>query len=96
MVSIAPICVPSGNRVMNTQHTILATADMPEKPSSTERLPFSFAGQHQVLFIHEGAGEQAILKRARQFSDSLLADGRRRILAGETSLEEVLRVTAIS
>ena len=46
--------------------------------------------------IHDGAGEQAILQHARQFSDSLLADGRRRILAGETSLEEVLRVTVIS
>ena len=46
--------------------------------------------------IHEAAGEQAMLAHARQFSASLIADGRRRVLAGETSLEEVLRVTAIS
>ena len=45
--------------------------------------------------IHEGAGEQAMLAHARQHSDSLIADGRRRILTGETSLEEVLRVTAV-
>jgi len=46
--------------------------------------------------IHEGAGEQAMLAHARQTSPSLTDDGRRRILAGETSLEEVLRVTAVS
>lgn len=43
--------------------------------------------------IHEGAGEQAMLRYARKNSSSLMADGRRRILEGETSLEEVLRVT---
>ena len=46
--------------------------------------------------IHEGQGEQAMLKHARQFSTALIADGRRRVLAGETSLEEVLRVTTMS
>ena len=46
--------------------------------------------------IHEGAGEQAMLKYARKESPSLMEDGRRRVLAGETSLEEVLRVTAVS
>ncbi len=44
--------------------------------------------------IHEGAGEQTMLKYARQTSLSLMADGRRRILEGTTSLEEVLRVTS--
>lgn len=46
--------------------------------------------------IHEGAGEQTMLKYARKESPSLMEDGRRRVLAGETSLEEVLRVTAVS
>jgi general secretion pathway protein E len=46
--------------------------------------------------IHEGAGEQTMLKHARKTAPSLMADGRRRVLAGETSLEEVLRVTAVS
>jgi general secretion pathway protein E len=46
--------------------------------------------------IHEGAGEQAMLQYARQTAPSLIDDGRRRVLAGETSLEEVLRVTAVS
>jgi general secretion pathway protein E len=44
--------------------------------------------------IHEGAGEQTMLKAARKNSLSLMADGRQRILNGETSLEEVLRVTS--
>ncbi len=46
--------------------------------------------------IHEGAGEQEMLQHARLTSPSLIADGRRRVLAGDTSLEEVLRVTAVS
>ncbi len=47
-------------------------------------------------YIHEGAGEQEMLSYAREFSPSLMDDGRRRVLSGETSLEEVLRVTAVS
>ena len=46
------------------------------------------------LMIHEGAGEQELTAHARQSSASILEDGRRRILAGETTVEEVLRVTA--
>lgn len=46
--------------------------------------------------IHEGAGEQTMIKHARKHCPSLLADGRARILAGITSLEEVLRVTSSS
>lgn len=46
--------------------------------------------------IHERAGEQTLLKVAREECPSLMADGRRRILEGTTSLEEVLRVTATS
>ena len=44
--------------------------------------------------IHEGAGEHEMLAHARRTAPSLMEDGRRRVLAGETSLEEVLRVTA--
>jgi general secretion pathway protein E len=43
--------------------------------------------------IHDGVGEQEMEKYARQFSKSLRQDGRRLILAGQTSLEEVIRVT---
>ncbi len=46
--------------------------------------------------IHEGAGEQEMLTHVRQTSPALMGDGRRRVLAGDTSLEEVLRVTAVS
>lgn len=49
-------------------------------------------GKLQSL-IHDGAGEQEMEKYARQFSRSLRQDGQRLILAGETSLEEVIRVT---
>ena len=45
--------------------------------------------------IHEGVGEQAMLKIARTNYPGIQADGKRRILAGETTLEEVLRVTSV-
>ncbi len=43
--------------------------------------------------IHEGAGEQAMEHYARTKTPSLGQDGRRLILQGKTSLEEVLRVS---
>lgn len=48
------------------------------------------------LMIHEGASEQTMLQEARKHYPGIQEDGRRRILAGETSIEEVLRVTAVS
>jgi len=46
--------------------------------------------------IYEGASEQVLLRQARQRYPGIEDDGRRRVLAGDTSLEEVLRVTAVS
>ncbi len=43
--------------------------------------------------IHDGASEHEMEKHARKFSPSIRHDGLRLILAGHTSLEEVLRVT---
>jgi len=43
--------------------------------------------------IHGGAGEQELLQQARRHDPGILEDGRRRVLAGDTSMEEVLRVT---
>jgi len=43
--------------------------------------------------IHDGAGEQAMEKYARSFSSSLRTDGKRLVLKGTTSIEEVLRVS---
>ena len=43
--------------------------------------------------IHDGAGEQAMDAHVRKTRPDLFQDGVRRILAGETSVEEVLRVT---
>ena len=48
------------------------------------------------MMIYEGASEPVMLKQARQHYPGIEADGRRRILAGDTSIEEVLRVTAVS
>ena len=45
--------------------------------------------------IHEGESEQAMLREVRKRYPGIDADGRYRILTGETSLEEVLRVTAV-
>jgi general secretion pathway protein E len=46
--------------------------------------------------IHDGAGEQALEQYARQHSESIDAHGRQRILAGDTTVEEVLRVTSLA
>lgn len=42
--------------------------------------------------IHEETSEQAMEKYCRQQSDDLLTDGLKRVLEGETTLEEVVRV----
>lgn len=42
--------------------------------------------------IHDGAGEQAIEQTMRQNADSIQSDGFRKVLAGITTLEEVMRV----
>ena len=46
--------------------------------------------------IYANANEQDILKVARERYPGIESDGRRRILAGETSIEEVMRVTSIA
>lgn len=51
---------------------------------------------HMRQLIHEGAGEQTMVAYARKFSPSILEAGKQRILAGETSVEEVLRVTTLT
>ncbi len=43
--------------------------------------------------IHDGASEQNLEKYARTLTPSIRDDGRRRVLDGDTTLEEVLRVT---
>ncbi len=43
--------------------------------------------------IHDGAGEQEMEAHVRQSRPGIFTDGLRRILLGETSMEEVLRVT---
>lgn len=45
--------------------------------------------------VYESANEQDILNVARRKYPGIESDGRRRILAGETSIEEVMRVTSI-
>lgn len=49
--------------------------------------------EHIRELIHNGKGEQAIEKYVRQHSPSIRADGFSKVLSGETTLEEVLRVT---
>lgn len=43
--------------------------------------------------IHDGAGEQSLEKHARLTTPSIRDDGRRKVLQGVTTIEEVLRVT---
>jgi len=44
--------------------------------------------------IHDKQSEQAMRKHARSLFLSLRQDGYRRVLMGDTSLEEILRVTS--
>lgn len=46
--------------------------------------------------IHDNASEEALLKQARKSSKSLADDGVRLILAGQTTIEEVMRVTSLT
>ena len=48
------------------------------------------------VMIYEGASEQGLLNHARQLYPGIESDGQRRILDGETSIEEVLRVTSLA
>ena len=48
---------------------------------------------HMRTMIHDGAGEHELENYARTRSPSLRDDGRDKVLAGVTTLEEVLRVT---
>ena len=58
-------------------------------------------GIHELLvvnetvreLIHTGAGEQAIEREIRKTSASIREDGITKVLAGQTTLEEILRVT---
>jgi general secretion pathway protein E len=43
--------------------------------------------------IHDGVSEQELERYARTKGPSIRDDGNRRVLAGNTTLEEVLRVT---
>jgi general secretion pathway protein E len=43
--------------------------------------------------IHGNVSEQELDRHARKTSQSIRADGRRQVLNGTTTLEEVLRVT---
>lgn len=43
--------------------------------------------------IHDGAGEQELERQARSLMPGIRDDGRRKILDGQTTIEEVLRVT---
>jgi general secretion pathway protein E len=48
---------------------------------------------HMRTMIHDGSSEQDLERYARQHSPGIRDDGRRKVMAGETTLEEVLRVT---
>ena len=48
---------------------------------------------HMREMIHTGVSEQELERHARKSTPSIRADGRRQVLSGRTTLEEVLRVT---
>jgi general secretion pathway protein E len=48
---------------------------------------------HMRSLIHSVASEQEMIRHARQSSPGIREDGRRKVLQGVTTVEEVLRVT---
>ena len=48
--------------------------------------------EHLRSMIHDGASEQDRERHARKRTPGMHSDGLRRVLAGETSLEELMRV----
>jgi general secretion pathway protein E len=48
---------------------------------------------HLRTMIHDGAAEHDLERYARTLTPSIRDDGRAKVLAGSTTLEEVLRVT---
>jgi len=48
---------------------------------------------HMRTMIHDGSSEQDLERYARTAGPGIRDDGRRKVMAGETTLEEVLRVT---
>jgi general secretion pathway protein E len=72
------------------------------RPSDTEGTGFrGRTGIYEVIavdddmrgMIHDGASEQQLEQHARTMGPSIRADGRRRVLDGTTTIEEVQRVT---
>jgi general secretion pathway protein E len=43
--------------------------------------------------IHKGAGEHEMLEHARLSTESIRSDGMKRVLAGDTTIDEIIRVT---
>jgi general secretion pathway protein E len=43
--------------------------------------------------IHQGAGEDKMLLHAREYSESIRQDGMRRVIQGDTTIDEIIRVT---
>ncbi|MDT0636205.1 type II secretion system ATPase GspE [Spectribacter hydrogenoxidans] len=50
-------------------------------------------GNEMRTLIHDEAAEHVLEQEARKYTQSMRADGRRNVLSGVTTLEEVLRVT---
>ena len=48
---------------------------------------------HLRTLIHNAASEQDMTRHARSLGPSIRDDGRRKVLEGATTVEEVLRVT---
>jgi general secretion pathway protein E len=48
---------------------------------------------HLRTLIHNAASEQDMTRHARSLGPSIREDGRRKVLEGATTVEEVLRVT---
>jgi general secretion pathway protein E len=105
---LCPHCKQAHSATVMECHSLgLAPAQAPKiftAPGCEECLGLGYKGRtgiyelvevddHMRTMIHDGAGEHELETHARTWSTNIRQDGIRRILAGDTSIEEVLRVT---
>src|SRR5205823_9157493 len=66
---------------------------MIRRPPTSTLFPYTTLFRSMRTMIHDGVSEQELERHARLTTPSIRDDGRTKVLRGETTLEEVLRVT---
>ena len=73
---------------------VSGTPSVPAESTAPQRRIFLVVVDDTMrTMIHDGAGEHELERHARTLTPSIRDDGRSKVLKGETTIEEVLRVT---